>query len=100
VVVDEVQLPLGRLRARPSGSAGGHNGLKSIAAHIGEDYSRLRIGVGRGDSRRDLVDFVLGKFETDEAEEVRRMTERGADAAETFLTAGIAAVMNAFNGDS
>src|SRR6516225_383433 len=48
VVVDEAQLPLGRLRARARGSAGGHNGLKSLIAHLGQDFSRLRIGVGRG----------------------------------------------------
>ncbi|MDR1990085.1 MAG: aminoacyl-tRNA hydrolase, partial [Acidobacteriaceae bacterium] len=99
VVVDEVQLPLGRLRARPNGSAGGHNGLKSIMAHIGDEFSRLRVGVGRGDSRRALADYVLATFDKDEATDVTRMTMRGADAAETFLTAGIAAVMNEFNGD-
>jgi PTH1 family peptidyl-tRNA hydrolase len=98
IVVDEVQLPLGRLRARTRGSAGGHNGLKSVIAHIGEDFARLRIGVGRGDSRRDLADHVLARFDPDEAEEVERMTTRAADAAEMFVTAGIAAVMNAYNG--
>jgi peptidyl-tRNA hydrolase, PTH1 family len=98
VVVDEVQLPLGRLRARLRGSAGGHNGLKSIVAQIGEDFSRLRIGVGRGDARRDLADHVLARFDQDEAAEVERMTGRAADAAETFITSGIAAVMNGFNG--
>jgi len=98
IVVDEVQLPLGRLRARTRGSAGGHNGLKSVIAHIGEEFARLRIGVGRGDSRRDLADHVLARFDVDEAEEVDRMTTRAADAAETFITAGIAAVMNAYNG--
>jgi PTH1 family peptidyl-tRNA hydrolase len=98
VVVDEVQLPLGRLRARVRGSAGGHNGLKSIVAHLGEDFSRLRIGVGRGDARRDLADHVLARFDKDEAAEVERMTGRAADAAETFITSGIAAVMNGFNG--
>jgi PTH1 family peptidyl-tRNA hydrolase len=97
VIVDEVQLPLGRLRARMRGSAGGHNGLKSVIAHIGDDFARLRIGVGRGDSRRDLADHVLAKFDKDEAEDVERMTVRAADAAETFITSGIAAVMNAFN---
>src|SRR5262245_66256398 len=66
VVVDEVQLPLGKLRLRPSGSAGGHNGLKSIIAMIGSDFSRLRIGVGRGDENWDLSDHVLGKFQADE----------------------------------
>lgn len=98
IVVDEVQLPLGRLRARVRGSAGGHNGLQSVIAHLGEDFSRLRIGVGRGDSRRDLADHVLARFESDEAEEVERMITRAADAAETFITSGIAAVMNAYNG--
>ena len=68
VVVDEVQLPLAKLRARPRGSAGGHNGLKSIIAHLGEEFSRLRIGVGRGDARRDLADHVLARFDQDEAD--------------------------------
>lgn len=98
IVVDDVQLPLGRLRARTRGSAGGHNGLKSVIAHIGDDFARLRIGVGRGDSRRDLADHVLARFDSDEAAEVERLTARAADAAELFIAAGIAAVMNAYNG--
>ena len=98
VVVDEVQLPLGRLRARARGSAGGHNGLKSLIAHLGDEFARLRIGVGRGDQRRDLADHVLARFEADEAAEVERMTTRAADASEMFITSGIEAVMNAYNG--
>jgi peptidyl-tRNA hydrolase, PTH1 family len=98
VVVDEVQLPLGRLRARVRGSAGGHNGLKSVIAHLGTDFARLRVGVGRGDSQRDLADHVLAKFDKEEAAEVERMTMRAADAAQAFVTDGIAAVMNQFNG--
>jgi len=98
VVVDEAQLPLGRLRARMRGSAGGHNGLKNVIAHLGDEFSRLRIGVGRGDSRRDLADHVLAKFDTDEAADVERMITRAADAADTFITSGIAAVMNQYNG--
>ncbi len=98
VIADEVQLPLGRLRARPRGSAGGHNGLMSIIAHVGEEFSRLRIGVGRGDMRRDLSDHVLAAFDPDERDDVERMTTRAADAAEMFITSGIAAVMNGFNG--
>jgi peptidyl-tRNA hydrolase, PTH1 family len=98
VVVDDVQLPLGRLRVRRRGSAGGHNGLKSVIAHVGEDFARLRIGVGRGDSRRDLADHVLARFESDEADEAGRMTTRAADALEMYTTAGITAVMNAYNG--
>ena len=98
VIVDDVNLPLGRLRARSSGSAGGHNGLKSVIAHLGDQFPRLRVGVGRGDPRRDLADHVTTRFDKDEAVEVERMTARAADAAATFLTAGIAAVMNEYNG--
>jgi PTH1 family peptidyl-tRNA hydrolase len=98
VLLDEVQLPLGKLRARARGSAGGHNGLKSIIAHVGDQFSRLRIGVGRGEIRRDLADHVLARFEKTEAADVERMTVRAADAAETFITSGIEAVMNEYNG--
>jgi len=72
-VVDDVQLPLGRLRARSGGSAGGHNGLKSVIAHIGDGFARLRVGVGRGDPRRDLADHVLARFDADEGPEVERL---------------------------
>jgi len=98
VIVDEVQLPLGKLRTRARGSAGGHNGLKSVIAHIGDEFGRLRIGVGRGDDRRDLADHVLARFVGEEAAEAQRMIARAADAAERFVIAGIAAVMNEYNG--
>ena len=98
VVVDEVHLPLGKLRARKRGSAGGHNGLKSVIAHLGDEFARLRVGVGRGTDQRNLADHVLSRFEKDEAAEAERMTTRAADAAEMFITSGIEAVMNAFNG--
>ena len=98
VIVDEVHLPLGKLRARKRGSAGGHNGLKSVIAHLGDEFARLRMGVGRGADQRNLADHVLSRFEKDEAAEVERMTARAADAAEMFITSGIEAVMNAFNG--
>jgi PTH1 family peptidyl-tRNA hydrolase len=98
VIVDEVQLPLGKIRARSRGSAGGHNGLKSVIAHLGDEFARLRLGVGRGDDRRNLADHVLTRFDKDETAEVDRMIGRAADAAEIFITAGIAAVMNQFNG--
>jgi PTH1 family peptidyl-tRNA hydrolase len=99
VIVDEVQLPLARLRAGARGSAGGHNGLKSIVEHVGVDFARLRVGVGRGDARRDLADHVLSRFDRSEQADVDRMTTRAAEAAEMFITSGIAAVMNEFNGD-
>jgi len=97
IVVDEVQLPLGKLRVRPSGSAGGHNGLKSVIASIGSDFPRLRIGVGRGNEQWDLSDHVLGKFAADELPVVERAVKRAADAVETFITEGVLAAMNQFN---
>jgi len=98
VIVDEVHLPLGKLRARARGSAGGHNGLKSVIAHLGDGFARLRLGVGRGDDRRNMADHVLSRFDKDEAAEAERMIARAADASEAFITSGIAAVMNQFNG--
>jgi PTH1 family peptidyl-tRNA hydrolase len=97
VVVDDANLELGRLRARPSGSAGGHNGLKSIIEALGtEEFARLRVGVGRGDAR-DLADHVLAKFDPDERTEVAEAADRAADAAELFVTEDIGPVMNRFN---
>jgi peptidyl-tRNA hydrolase, PTH1 family len=98
VVVDDVNLELGRLRVRPSGSAGGHNGLKSLIGVLGsEEFARLRIGVGRGDARRDLADHVLSKFDPQERADVDDAIARSADAAELFVTDGIELVMNRFN---
>jgi PTH1 family peptidyl-tRNA hydrolase len=101
VVVDEVALPFGRLRARARGSAGGHNGLKSVIDRIGTDeFARLRLGVGRGDARRDLADHVLSKFEPSERAELETFIARAADAAEMFAVAGIEQVMNTYNPDT
>ena len=98
VIVDEVQLDTGRIRIRPSGSAGGHNGLKSVIASLGTiEFSRLRIGVGRGDSRRDLADHVLARFESDERPVIEEAVARAADAAEAFVAEGVVAAMNTFN---
>jgi PTH1 family peptidyl-tRNA hydrolase len=98
VIVDEVALPLGRLRARRAGSAGGHNGLKSIVEQLGTDaFPRLRLGVGRGDDRRDLADHVLSKFEPAERATIEAVVLRAADAAEMFVAEGIERVMNTFN---
>ena len=98
VVVDEVNLELGRLRARPVGSAGGHNGLKSLVGQLGTtSFPRLRLGVGRGDARRDLADHVLASFEPEERPIIAEAVVRAADAAELFVDEGIASVMNRFN---
>jgi PTH1 family peptidyl-tRNA hydrolase len=98
VVTDDVNLPVGRLRARASGSEGGHNGLRSIAESFGTiDYARLRIGVGRGDLRRDLADHVLARFEPDEQAGMEDAIARAADAVEVWISDGLARVMNTFN---
>jgi PTH1 family peptidyl-tRNA hydrolase len=98
VVVDEVALPFGRLRARARGSAGGHNGLKSVIGRLGTtEFPRLRLGVGRGDARRDLADHVLSKFEADEQSVLGEFIARAADAAEMFAAEGIGQVMNVYN---
>jgi PTH1 family peptidyl-tRNA hydrolase len=98
IVCDDVNLPLGRLRARASGSEGGHNGLRSIAEHLGTiDYARLRIGVGRGDARRDLADHVLARFEPEEVSGIEDAVARAADAVETWVSDGLARMMNTFN---
>ncbi len=98
VVVDDVNLEVGRLRARSEGSAGGHNGLKSLIALLGtEAFARLRVGVGRGDARRDLADHVLATFDPDERAIVAEMVDRAADAVELFVAEGIGPVMNRYN---
>ncbi len=98
VILDEVALPLGRVRAGRGGSDGGHNGLKSILAHLGtRDVPRLRLGVGRGDGQRQLADHVLGKFAGNEREAVEAAVLRAADAAVMFVTVGIEHAMKVFN---
>lgn len=98
IVTDDVALPLGRLRARREGGAGGHNGLKSIIQSLAtQAFPRMRVGVGRGDNRRDLADHVLGRFEADERDTVSAAVLRAADATEMFISEGIERVMNVFN---
>ena len=98
VVLDDVDLPLGRVRVRASGSGGTHNGLKSVVEQLGTTaFPRMRLGVGRGDARRDLADFVLATFEPAEEPDVESLITRAADAAQMFVVEGIQKVMNAYN---
>ena len=98
IVYDEAALPLGKLRARREGGAGGHNGLKSVIQHLGtQAFPRMRVGVGRGANGRDLSDHVLGRFEAAERDTVSAAVLRAADATEMFISEGIERVMNAFN---
>jgi len=101
VVHDDLDLPLGRIRLRSSGSSGGHKGLKSIITELGsEGFSRLRVGIGRPE--RDsgtgvVVDYVLGNFTPEESGLVEEVIEYVAEAMERFVTSGITAAMNEFN---
>ncbi len=98
-VADDVNLPLGRLRARRGGSSGGHNGLESIARHLGtEDFARLRVGVGRPPGEgRELTGHVLGTWSAGERAEAERAEERAAGAVIEGLEHGIEACMNRYN---
>ncbi len=102
VISDEVQLPVGRYRFRSKGSAGGHNGLKSIQGQLGtQEYARLRVGVGPSDDERKisvLSDYVLGNFGKAEAVTVRELLPMFVEAFELWIAEGILPVMNRFSG--
>jgi PTH1 family peptidyl-tRNA hydrolase len=98
VICDDLNLPLGKLRIRASGSAGGQKGLDDILRRLGtQDVPRLRIGVGAPPPQRDAVDWVLGKFTADEQVEVAIALGRAVDAIEAWAAEGIAVAMNRFN---
>ena len=98
VVLDDVNLSLGRLRARPDGSDGGHNGLQSVILSLGtKEFSRVRMGVGRGPGQRDLSGYVLTRFADEEVASVNELIIRTSDAVELFIKSGIIPVMNRFN---
>ena len=98
VIVDELALPLNKLRLRPGGSDAGHNGLKDIQASLGTtDYPRLRFGIGNNFAKGRQVDFVLGKWSPEEVPLVKLKIEKCTEVIESFSTVGIAATMNAIN---
>lgn len=101
VVVDDVALPIGKLRIRATGSAGGHNGLKSIEHQLkSRDYARIRLGIKPAEEQRsigDLSDFVLAPFARHERDEVLALLPRVTEAVELWLSDGLAPVMNRFN---
>lgn len=103
IVYDDMDLPLGRLRLRPSGSAGGHNGMKSVITHLGtQEFPRLRVGIGNTQKGTDrdgaVVSHVLGRFTPDEKPLVRRALEWAVEAVETTVCKDVEAAMNQFNG--
>lgn len=99
VVSDEIALPIGKIRVRPSGSAGGHNGLKSIIARLGtEDFPRVRLGVGAPPSQGyDMADWVLSGFHGQDAAAMADAAKRAADAVECYIVNGPDKAMNLFN---
>jgi PTH1 family peptidyl-tRNA hydrolase len=98
VVLDDAQLPLGKLRMRPKGSSGGHKGLQSIIDALQtEEIPRLRVGIGSPPEGVDMVTFVLSPFEDDEELVIGEAVERAADAAIVWATEGINAAMQKFN---
>jgi PTH1 family peptidyl-tRNA hydrolase len=100
VVVDEADLPLGQIRLRPRGSAGGHHGLQSVLQHLGgQDFPRLRVGIGReSPESREIHDYVLAEFGATERELLEKVLLRACDQIECWLDHGILRAMNHFNG--
>ena len=99
VLVDDMNLELGRLRLRGGGSAGGHNGLKSIIGWLGsEEFPRLRVGIGHS-SHADSVGHVLGKFSSDEEEAIESSLARAAECVECFVLEGLDAAMSRYNSE-
>ena len=99
VVSDEVSLPIGKLRIRKSGSAGGHNGLKNIIAMLGTDaFPRIRMGVGAPPhADYDMADWVLSSFKNQDADDMRSLAVRVCDAVECYIAEGPDRAMNKFN---
>ncbi|MFT4587119.1 MAG: PTH1 family peptidyl-tRNA hydrolase [Candidatus Binatia bacterium] len=99
VAVDDANLPLGTIRLRPGGSAGGHHGLESIDRHLGgPDFGRQKIGIGRREGAREITGHVLGVFPESEMRILDLVLARAADQAECWLDAGIEKAMNEHNG--
>ena len=100
VICDDINLDVARLRFRPSGSAGGQNGLKDIIQRLGsQTFARLRVGVGRPPPNWDAADFVLGKFSKEDRAEIDLCISRAANAVEIWIEEGIQTAMNQFNAD-
>ena len=98
VLYDDISLPVGQLRIRPKGSAGGHNGIKNIISHLGtEIFKRVKIGVGEKPARMDLADYVLGHFSPEEAELEREACGKAAEAVLMMMQGKTEEAMNLYN---
>jgi PTH1 family peptidyl-tRNA hydrolase len=99
VIFDDLDLPFGSLRIRKSGGSSGQKGMKSIIEQLGtEEFPRIRVGIGRPPGKMKSEDFILNKFRTLEISDLDLILDKGANAIECFLTDGIEAAMNRFNG--
>ncbi|VEF49995.1 peptidyl-tRNA hydrolase [Bacillus freudenreichii] len=98
VIYDDLDLPVGKIRLRQKGSAGGHNGIKSTIQHLGTpEFNRIRIGINRPPEGMKVPDYVLGKFSREEWEEMQSVIQTCADACEEWMEAPFLEVMNRFN---
>lgn len=101
VVLDDLNLPFGKIRIRPNGSDGGHNGLKDIQQNLESmNYARLRVGIGNTFSKGKQIDFVLGKWDATETKLLDKIKSMAADACLSFCFAGLQNTMNTFNAKS
>lgn len=97
VIVDDLALPLGKMRLRASGSNGGHNGLGHIQQLIGQNYSRLRIGIGNEFGQGQQIDWVLGKFSDEDKKNLQPCIDTARDIIKSFVLAGVNVTMNQYN---
>ena len=100
VIVDDFQIPLGMIRVRKGGSDGGHNGLSSIIYHLNSDeFPRMRAGIGRNEAlkKEDFIDFVLGNFDKEEIEIIKKLMPEYMKCIRSFITDGLTITMNTFN---
>ncbi|WP_338471276.1 aminoacyl-tRNA hydrolase [Niallia sp. XMNu-256] len=98
VIYDDLDLPVGKIRLRQKGSAGGHNGIKSIISHLGiNEFNRIRVGINRPSNGMSIVDYVLGRFSKEETEEVKIAVDKSAEACEDWIKKPFLQVMNTYN---
>ncbi|MGM7724474.1 aminoacyl-tRNA hydrolase [uncultured Metabacillus sp.] len=98
VIYDDLDLPVGRIRLRTKGSAGGHNGIKSMILHLAtQEFNRIRIGIDRPTNGMKITDYVLGRFTDEETQGINEAIDRSANACERWLSTSFTQIMNEFN---
>ncbi|TKC13901.1 aminoacyl-tRNA hydrolase [Robertmurraya kyonggiensis] len=98
VIYDDLDLPVGRIRLRQKGSAGGHNGMKSIIAHVGsQEFNRIRVGINRPSNGQPIVDYVLGRFSKEEQSLIEEVVKKCSEACDAILEKPFLQVMNEYN---